>query len=184
MAQFVNRALREARRGLTEDEARLSLIQATQLAPQALHKLAEMVADDPHRRARLRGRFEIALSASGEAALTGQPLLIKALRYADVYDLQDVEYRSKFIYKHHPHALSRKLDPNFGYFSIRDDDSIIARTGAGWGNVFNLAIFTNYIPDLSATYPLPAEFEDEAITLLAQILREGLFAAKKNAAAN
>lgn len=183
--QYASRALREARRGLTEAESRLDLAQATLFLPEAIHAFAEGVSRDPYKRGKMRGRFEIHLSASGVATLADYPqLLTSGLPFAEVYDAQDVEYRNQFQYKQQASQLNRPLDPNFGYYAVRDRESLVARAGAGFGNTFDLVVFGPYIPDFTDNYPVPPEFEEEAIRMLAELLRPGLMAASKNAAPN
>lgn len=170
--EFTERAARQARGGRTEAESRIYLDRVALLIPNAAHKFSTEVARDPQRRGRMRTTWlDVALTGGQVAIATGLPnLLTVGLSYGSFFDGEDDEMRYPLIYKLLPQALFQYTDANFGYCALLDDHLITKKRVSGsLSEMSAITVISNYVFDFSGSYPLPEEYEEDAITTLAEL---------------
>lgn len=182
--QYVERAARLARAGRTEQESRIFNDRVALLYPQAAAKFSWDVALDPRRRGRMRATWSAVPLVNGKAELiagTVDNLLLAALPWAQFFDGDDSDFRYPLVFKREPQSLFRSLDPNFGYVAVQDDYLITRkRTSGSLTEMASVTIIGNYVFDFNGTFSLPEEYEEGAITTLAQLAAADVQPANQN----
>lgn len=172
--QFAERAARQARAGRTEAESRIFTDRAALLIPQARHQFSMEVALDPRRRGRMRDVWSNIALTNGQVEIVGgagvNNILIAALQWGTFFDGDDSEMKYPLVFKREPQSIFRPLDSNFGYCTVLDNFLLTKkRTSGSLTEMANITIYTSYEFDFSGSYPLPDEFEEAAITTLANL---------------
>lgn len=172
--QFAERAARQARAGRTEQESRIFTDRVALLIPRARHQFSSEVARDPRRRGRMRDVWADIVLTDGKIEIVGSAglnnILIDALPWGTFYDAEDSDRKYPLIFKREPQSIFRPLDSNFGYCTVLDNYLLTKkRTSGSLTEMSAITIYTNYEFDFSGSYPLPDEFEEDAITTLANL---------------
>lgn len=182
--QYVERAARLARAGRTEQESRIFNDRVALLYPQAAARFSWDVARDPRRRGRMRATWGAVPLTNGKAELiagTVDNLLLAALPWALFFDGEDAEMQYPLVFKREPQSIYRPLDPNFGYVTVQDDYLLTKKRGSGsLTEMASVTIIGNYVFDFNGTYSLPEEYEEDAITMLAQLAAADVQPASQN----
>ena len=189
--QFITRAVREARGGLSEEEASIYEDVALLHFEDAMHALARSCQGDQMRRPLLLRAF------SFEHAYTGSPgpfflyeldddcrLWVEGLRYATLYTGQKIiageaesEFR-QFVPEDNSFPLQweaersyqlMRRDSPFGTFSYQQN--VISVLPSASAVTDYLIVQGLYLPNFSDTYPMPLELEWQAVEILAKMLR-------------
>ena len=187
--EMVFRALRIARAGASVSESRLFDDDAYLLIENAMHELARRVSRNAEKRSLMMRVFSANAISGGLffSSPTHDGILLDALRWSRLYDSQtDPDQLSSYQYRAHVADLKRPyLNPVFGYYALQAgggsvitrkkgiDDPIAALAGIDGTPI---VLFCSYIPDFAGSNPLAAEFEDDAVQILADLLL-----AKRNA---
>ncbi len=170
--QFAERAARLARKGRTETEARIFVDRVALLIPNAAHQFSTEVANDPHRRGRMRATWDAVSLTDGTVEVlpaTVPNLLTVGLPWGMFFEGDDTERSQPLVWKRDASSLFRKLSPNFGYVALLDNLLITRKRSSGsLTEMTSLTIISNYVFDFSGNYPLPDEFEEDAIMTLAE----------------
>jgi hypothetical protein len=177
--QYANRAAREARQGKSESESRIYLDRAALLIPKAQQSFSMAVANDPAR----RGRMRIEFTDEGQDVITldqgtktiadifgSKQLIVSALKWSVAFDGEDTEHKSPLIWMPEPTAIFGHTNGNYGRFTVFDDRILTKKKGGGLTDMQSLTLYANYIWNFTEDFPLPLEFENEAITELASLL--------------
>lgn len=172
--EFAERAARQARAGRTEAESRIYLDRVALLIPRAEQVFSWEVAQDPRRRGRMRDLWLDIVLTDGKVELTNaggvDNLLVAALPWAVFFDAEDTEKRYPLVFKREPNSIFRPLDSNFGYCTVLDNFLLTKKRSSGsLTEMSAITFYANYVFDFSGNYPLPEEFEDDAITTLANL---------------
>jgi len=204
--QLISRAVRQARAGLSAEESRVYEDVAMLHLDEALQDLIRSCEHDQKRRIVLSKRFAlgatemqpIAETGLVAYALSGKPQIwLEGLRYATVYPMQGETITDPLTGAFIPQVTTFPMqwEANAQLGNLRGTDTT---TGTYWvedGYLFvalplgltpdYISITTQYIPDFSTDYPVPAILEDDAIRYLAQRLTQNAPPAEsKNAAAD
>lgn len=168
---FTRRALREARKGLSEEESKIYFDQALLLFPKAMDQLALEVTLDPRQRGSLRARLAITLT-NGYADLAERPeIFVKGLPFSEAFDADTGEEKTRLLWKDDPAALNQWLSPVFGYYSVRENRIVTRKAGSqALGEMQDLILYTICVPDFD-TYPIPEELQPRALSIFAQLLQ-------------
>lgn len=171
--QFVERAARQARAGRTENESRIFTDRVALLVPNAEHQFSMEVANDPRRRGRMRARWDDVALTNGQVELSTANvpnILISGMQWGTFFDGEDDEMTYPLIFKSEPQALFQPLNSNYGYCAVFNNYLLTRKRSSGsLTEMSAITIFSSYIFDFSGNYPLPEEFEEDAITQLARI---------------
>jgi hypothetical protein len=148
-----------------------------QLLPSALNKLAETIAEDPAKRPLLLKEIEVPIAAQPNGIWKGtintdafRQALFSGLRYSSCFDKVTVEEASQpleLLYKEDWRRVqnaARYMDPNFGYYSLREP-LLIARPPATPSLNGTLVLNAPAIPDFN-TVPFPYELVEDAQEIL------------------
>ena len=164
-----------ARQGRPESEVRIWEDDVWRLVLPAYQKLGMIVARDPKRRGILTVIYDIELT-NGIMDLSGagfDALLREGLRYSSFFDADDQNQLRPYIFKDKWQDLLRWLNPEFGYYALRNNSLITRQRGVedvataltatpgGAGNPAKL------IAPSVPTATVPTELEDEAVAILA-----------------
>lgn len=171
--QFVERAARQARAGRTEHESQIFTDRVALLVPVAQHKFSMGVAADPRRRGRMRAEWNSVSLTAGQVELVAANvpnLLISGLQWGTLFDGEDSERKHPLVFKTEPQVLFRPLNNNYSYAAVLNNFLITRKRSSGsLTEMSAITIFSSYVFDFSGNYPLPDEFEEDAITTLAMI---------------
>jgi len=172
--QFAERAARQARKGRTEQESRIFVDRVALLIPQASQRFSMDVASDPHRRGRMRTAWNDVALTNGQVQMAGAALsnlLVGGLPWGVFFDSEDSERKYPLVFKREPSSLYQPLDTNFGYCAVLNNYLLTKKRGSGsLTEMSAITVLANYSFDFSGNYPLPEEFEDDAITTLANLV--------------
>jgi len=177
--QYANRAAREARQGKSESESRIYLDRAALLIPKAQQSFSMAIANDPARRGRMRTQFvddgqSVIVLDQGAKVITdiagSANLLTAALKWSVAFDGEDTDHRYPLLWMPEPTAIFGHTSSNFGRYTVFDDRILTKKKGAGLTDMQSLTLYANYIWNFTEDFPLPPEFEDDAITELASLL--------------
>jgi len=186
-AELVLRATRKARAGLAPSEARIYDDNAYLLIKDAMGELAARAARNSEKRPLLMRSFALTF-VDGSATLVGASfdgLTKDHIRWSLLYDPDDPTQRFPYQFRHHLADLKRNLNPAFGYWAMSDQSTVQARQRnvAGETALISLngagALRAVYTPDFSGSNPLPADFDDWAVAILAEMLVAGRAAPAK-----
>src|SRR5215470_3172199 len=129
--QIVGRALAMARKGLAESDAKIWEEDVWRLVLPAYQKLGMVVAEDPKRRGILTLPYDITLTAGvqdlSDASFDG--LLREGLCYSSFFDGEDANQLRPYIFKERWQDLLRWLNPEYGYYALRNDSIITRQRG-------------------------------------------------------
>lgn len=180
--QFVNTIGGLLRKGQSEAASGIYNDWILTLLPTALDVMTAKVASNPDQRGLLTRKFTVPLFADGTGNF--DPVDSKAIHkaslcYAQCEDLgkQDgVGENVRLIYKPNWQdvaELNRYLDPQFAYFSVRNN-TVVTRASGGDPAVYGpLWIYAVYVPDFDV-YEMPDELAGDGIAqvlaLAAQVL--------------
>lgn len=181
--ELVFRSLRTARAGASVSESRLFDDDAYLLIKDACHALAVRVARNVEKRS-LMTRVFSANAISGGLFFSSPAhdgILLDALKWGRLYDNQDDPNQlSPYQYRANVSDLKRAyLNPAYGYFALQvGGGSVITRkkgiedatTALSAIDGTPIILFCSYIPDFSGSNPVPAEFEDDLVHILADLL--------------
>ena len=171
--QFIERAARMARKGQTEMESRIFNDRVALLLPNAAYQFSWEVAQDPRRRGRMRSPYTDVPLTSGQLELISgnvPNLLVPALQWALFFDGEDDDMQYPLVFKREPQSLFQPLNSNFGYVSVMDNFLITKRrTSGSLTEMSAVTLIANYVFDFNGQYPLPDEFEPDAIMTLANL---------------
>lgn len=180
--QLATRATREARQGQSPTTVKIYVSQAALLIPKAMMIMAEQTVNDGdtrHLLMRLWGAGSIALT-DGELDLTAagyEQLLHSGIQYSEAYDVDGYTGNETqaipLAFTDQSHRLQFGASV-FGNYSVRNN-KLVARDSSN-SPIVNLRFIAPYIPDLSATYPLPDDLEDKGQTILASLLLQNAVA--------
>lgn len=186
-AELVLRATRKARAGLSPAESRIYDDNAYLLIKDAMGELSSRAARNSEKRPLLMRAFALTF-VDGAATLVGASFdgLVKDhIRWSLLYDPDDTTQRFPYQFRPHLADLKRNLNPAFGYWAMSDQSTIQARARnvAGEGALTSLVgagvLRAVYTPDFTGSNPLPADFDDWAIDILAEMLVAGRAAIAK-----
>lgn len=177
--ELVFRATRKARAGLAPSEARVYDDNAYLLIKDAMHELALRAGMNSEKRPLLMRAFAITFTSGKASLASGFDGLLKAhLRWAYLYEPDDIDQLYPYQFRHHLSDLRRKLNPIYGYWAMEDRDTVATRKRyvGGDGALSEVAgngvLRAIYIPDfvVGTLNVLPAEFDDWAVQILAEML--------------
>lgn len=187
--EMVFRALRIARAGASVSESRIYDDDAYLLIKDAMHHLAQRVSRNAEKRTLMMRSFS-AVGLDGLLIFTSPThdgILLDALKWSRLYDNQD-DQNQLYPYQFRAHLPDIKrayLNPAFGYYALLDGGSAVQTRKKGIDDATAALVAINgtaivlrcsYIPDFSGSNPLPPEFDDAAVQILADLLL-----AKRNA---
>jgi hypothetical protein len=181
VAELVLRATRKARAGFAPSESRIYDDNAYLLVRDAMNELAGRAAMDSEKRPLLMRLFELTF-ADGVvdiSAASFDGLLKSHLRYGFLYDPGDSTQSAPYQFIDNLQDLRRWQHPAFGYWGLSEQSEIVTRarnvTGESALTTLNGtgALRGIYIPDFSGDNPLPTEFDDWAVMILAKMLVAG-----------
>jgi len=165
-----------ARGGLSPTESRIYEDNAHLLVPNALQRLARQNAANAMLRPRLTKTYSAVPVTNGVIALGALAnVLTDGLCWATFYDADDVDQVSPYVFKRAWQDLDRRLNPDFGYFAVRDNNLVTRQRGienvaAGKvGTPGPVTIIAPFIP-LNTLTDLPVELEADAVSVLAGLL--------------
>ena len=204
--QLITRAVREARAGLSEEEARIYEDVGKLHVTDALQMLARSCEHDQKRRVILSKRFTFRAADNPQQGEGGVQVFVlsdapqmwlEGLRYASVYPMQGEAEVDGTLAPFVPLPMSLPMqweaNPTLGH--ARGTNTM---TGTFWienGYLFSVAppsstldylsVTTVCIPDFSENYPVPTELESQLVAYLAIMLAPAQPAAEaKNASAD
>jgi hypothetical protein len=186
-AELVLRATRKARAGLAPSEARIYDDNAYLLIKDAMGELAARAARNSEKRPLLMRSFALTF-VDGAATLVGASfdgLAKDHIRWSLLFDPEDSTQRFPYQFRPHLADLRRNLNPAFGYWAMVDQASLQARARNVGGETALTslngigALRAVYVPDFSGSNPLPADFDDWAVVILAEMLVAGRAPAMK-----
>lgn len=169
--QFVNTIGGFLRKGQSEAASGIYNDWILTLLPTALDTLTEKVAKDPERRGLLTRKFVVPLFADGTGNFNpadSKAIQKASLCYAQCEDLgkQDgMNENVRLIYKPNWQdvaELNRYLDPQFAYFSVRNNTVVTRASGGDPAVLGPLWIYAVYVPDFD-TYEMPDELAGEGV---------------------
>lgn len=180
LEQYVRRAVRQARAGLSEEESRIYVEQGLLLVKQAMRNFAVAMNANAITRPHLRKQFTLdnadGTNVNGGYFEIPAAMLPEGLRYAEVYPADS--YGAWQVLESPPYqwggeglyADFQSVESGlFGQFFVRDNRLYVRDRSQGQ-IVPKLVLFTVYAPDFSGDYPLPEPLEEKALPFLADLL--------------